>query len=242
MDSSFPQVVLLHGPRGAGKVAFALETAKKLLSCDKKEHPDLHHLFPDPESDSHPIAAIRQLIAETVLPPFSAPCKVFIIHDAEKMLPASSNALLKTLEEPPADTRFILTTTNPAALFPTVLSRCAKIAFSGVKCEGKGTPLAQQLLECRSYVDLHTLLSAQQDLSMDEADSLFQELLDRVKEHNLDRLEEMVPLIGHARQALQHNMKLKHVLEWLLVQFNLGKATNSLPKRGDFHGFAWKNV
>jgi len=219
MDQLLPQVTLLHGPRGAGKADFALDTAKKLLHCAAHEHPDLHPLFPDPESGTHSIAAIRQLITETLLPPFSAACKVFIIHEAEKMLPASSNALLKTLEEPPAGTWFLLLTTNPTALLPTVLSRCAKIPFSGV-VDAAAHPLVDALLGCSSYVDLHALLASQEDLAIDEADALFNALLTQIKAKEPDRLEEMVPLVEKARLGLQHNIKLKHVLEHLFVQFN----------------------
>ena len=95
----------------------------------KKEHPDIHLILPDPKSDQHPVANMRQLIQEAGLPPFEAPIKIFIIHDAEKMLPASSNALLKTLEEPPPHTHFILLTSQPELLLPTIVSRCCKIPF-----------------------------------------------------------------------------------------------------------------
>ncbi len=130
-----PQVLLFEGPRGVGKGLFALELARALLQSPKQAHPDLHILYPDPDSDQHPIATIRSLIDEIGLPPFEAPCKMFIIHDIEKMLPASSNALLKTLEEPPSDTQLILLTSQPSALLPTTLSRCSKIPFYPVSEE-----------------------------------------------------------------------------------------------------------
>ncbi len=95
----------------------------------KKEHPDIHLILPDPKSDQHPVAHMRQLIQEAGLPPFEAPVKIFIIHDAEKMLPASSNALLKILEEPPPYTYFILLTSQVELLLPTIISRCCKIPF-----------------------------------------------------------------------------------------------------------------
>ena len=213
------QVLLFHGPRGIGKGALALQLAQSLLKSSKDHHPDLHILYPDPESDQHLIASIRQLIAETHLPPFEAPCKVFILHDAEKMLPASSNALLKTLEEPPADTHFILITSDPAALLPTVLSRCSRVPCfaTAPSLDLKKSGLAEKLLCCTTYVELHQLLASQNDLPSAETDSLFEEILKGVRESQ--RLEEMIPLVAQARVALLHNVKLKNVLEWIFVQY-----------------------
>ncbi|HUD02294.1 MAG TPA: AAA family ATPase [Rhabdochlamydiaceae bacterium] len=126
---TLPHVLLLHGPDGVGKGHFAYEIAQTLMGRTKKEHPDIHLILPDPKSDQHPVAHMRQLIQEAGLPPFEAPVKIFIIHDAEKMLPASSNTLLKTLEEPPPRTHFILLTSQPELLLPTIVSRCCKIPF-----------------------------------------------------------------------------------------------------------------
>ena len=122
-------MLLFHGPDGIGKGHFAYEIAEFLMGRTKKEHPDIHLILPDPKSEQHPVANMRQLIQEAGLPPFEAPIKIFIIHDAEKMLPASSNALLKTLEEPPPHTHFILLTSQPELLLPTIISRCCKIPF-----------------------------------------------------------------------------------------------------------------
>ena len=61
--------------------------------------------------------------------PFEAPCKVFLIHEADRMLPTSMNALLKTLEEPVSRSITILTSSRPQALLPTITSRCFSIPF-----------------------------------------------------------------------------------------------------------------
>jgi DNA polymerase III subunit delta' len=127
---TLPSVLLFHGPAGVGKRRFAEEMALHLLASagPAESHPDLHSYFPD-KNGLHSIASIRELLRETSLPPFAAPVKVFIIHSAEKMLPTSSNALLKILEEPPAATWFILLSTDVSAILPTVFSRCRPIAF-----------------------------------------------------------------------------------------------------------------
>jgi DNA polymerase III subunit delta' len=80
---------------------------------------------------SHGIASVRLLLRKLTLTPVMGPRKVFIIGDADRLVPqtgaeAAANALLKALEEPPADTVFLLTTAEPDALLPTILSRVAR--------------------------------------------------------------------------------------------------------------------
>src|SRR5437660_4613594 len=81
---------------------------------------------------SHGIAGVRLLLRRLVLTPALARRKVFLIGDAERLVPqtgaeAAANALLKALEEPPADTAFILTTAAPESLLPTILSRVVRV-------------------------------------------------------------------------------------------------------------------
>ena len=81
---------------------------------------------------SHGIAAVRLLLRRLVLTPAMGRRKVFVIGDAERLVPqtgaeAAANALLKALEEPPADTSLILTTAAPDSLLPTILSRVVRV-------------------------------------------------------------------------------------------------------------------
>src|SRR5256884_8611105 len=81
---------------------------------------------------SHGIAAVRLLLRRLVLTPALSRRKVFLIGDAERLVPqtgaeAAANALLKALEEPPADTVFVLTTAAPDSLLPTILSRVVRV-------------------------------------------------------------------------------------------------------------------
>jgi len=81
---------------------------------------------------SHGIAAVRLLLRRLVLTPVLGRRKVFLIGDAERLVPqtgaeAAANALLKALEEPPADTAFILTTAAPDSLLPTIGSRVVRV-------------------------------------------------------------------------------------------------------------------
>jgi len=87
---------------------------------------------------SHGIASVRLLLRRLALTPAMAARKVFIIGDAERLVAqqgadAAANALLKALEEPPADSLFILTAAEPEALLPTVLSRVVRVRVTRVQ-------------------------------------------------------------------------------------------------------------
>jgi DNA polymerase III subunit delta' len=78
------------------------------------------------------INSIRMLEHRINLSPNEANYKICIIENADMMNNNTSNAFLKTLEEPPEDTIIILTSSNPNALLPTILSRCQKIPFQPI--------------------------------------------------------------------------------------------------------------
>lgn len=76
------------------------------------------------------VPQIRELERETQFRPFEGRRRVFLIEDADRLNEASSNALLKTLEEVPATSRLILITRQPASLLPTIRSRCQTMRFA----------------------------------------------------------------------------------------------------------------
>ena len=78
------------------------------------------------------VKPMRELEREANFRPFEGAARVFIVEDAEYMNDQAANALLKTLEEPPATTHLILTTTNPMALLQTIRSRCQMIRFAPI--------------------------------------------------------------------------------------------------------------
>ncbi len=105
-------------------------------SCRKvsgRRHPDLHFL----QSDGAFIKVdqIRDLQRELSLRPYQARKKACIIEDADRMNPASGNAFLKTLEEPPGDALLILLTTHGEAILPTIRSRCQILRFPPLSTE-----------------------------------------------------------------------------------------------------------
>ncbi|WP_457640630.1 DNA polymerase III subunit delta' [Persephonella sp.] len=99
---------------------------------DLTPHPDLKIISPENNKEIK-INQIREAIQFLKLK--SKKGKVIIIEKAEKMNTEASNAVLKTLEEPPENSLIILTTSNQNAILPTILSRCKKIKFKPLKKE-----------------------------------------------------------------------------------------------------------
>jgi DNA polymerase III subunit delta' len=132
--------LLFAGPDGIGKSLFA-ESFAKLLICqddprgmhkrkiESGNHPDIRIYRPEGKIGMHSIASMRQFSEEVHLAPFEAKWKVFILHEADRMLSQSANALLKTFEEPAQDAVIILLSSKPSALLPTVVSRSRPIYF-----------------------------------------------------------------------------------------------------------------
>ena len=135
---------LLVGPQDSGKTQTALSVAQ-MVNCESEtsqpcgecgpcrkigsgNHPDVHVLGND-EMDSIKIEEIRFLLSRAHLMAYEAKTKVFIIRNIELMTLEAANALLKTLEEPAANTLMILTTSVPEANLDTIKSRCHTIKF-----------------------------------------------------------------------------------------------------------------
>ncbi len=136
---------LFVGPSGVGKETVATYFARlifcqqeaqppvacgKCLACRKVasgNHPDLR--FIRPEGRQVKIGQIRELQRQIIYEPLEASRKFYIVTDAERMNAEAENCLLKTLEEPPASSVFILLTANIEALLPTTRSRCQTLQF-----------------------------------------------------------------------------------------------------------------
>lgn len=145
---------LFSGPRGVGKKEAALAFAAALLCPDRGcgcchacrrvlggVHPDLVVLAP--EGRFIMVDDIRQVNRDVFRRPYEAMVRVHVLLDAETMNKEAANALLKTLEEPPAHACFILVTSEPQRLLPTIVSRCQKVPFVNIPPE----PLASYLVQ-----------------------------------------------------------------------------------------------
>jgi len=148
---TLPPSLVFEGPAGAGKRATAVAVAQALncvhggldacgecAPCRKivrGVHPDVLIVEPG-DSGTIKIEQVREIVDRANYRPFEGRRRVVILDEADALVPAAQNALLKTLEEPPSTSVFILSTSRPDMLLPTVRSRCIRLRFAeGVKAE-----------------------------------------------------------------------------------------------------------
>ena len=135
---------LFTGPRGTGKTSTARILAKAVncLADDVSERPDntcaictainqgrLMDLIEIDAASNTSVDDVRSLIEKVAFSPSEARYKVYVIDEVHMLSTSAFNALLKTLEEPPAHVIFILATTEPHKIPATILSRCQRFDF-----------------------------------------------------------------------------------------------------------------
>jgi DNA polymerase-3 subunit delta' len=124
-----PHAMLISGSAGSGRAELAMSIAGMVNETDATgaaSHPDVHKLEPESKSRRILIEPFRQFCEPFFSTSFRpGATKTGIILEADRLHPNAANAFLKTLEEPPANTLFILVTSNPGQLPVTVVSRCA---------------------------------------------------------------------------------------------------------------------
>jgi DNA polymerase-3 subunit delta' len=116
-----------------GSAVFEIDACGECPSCRRIArliHPDVIVIEPDPDTGNIRVEDVRALNERLGYRPFEARWRVVIIDDADAMLDATQNALLKRLEEPPSSSVFVLITARPDDLLPTVRSRCPQIRFA----------------------------------------------------------------------------------------------------------------
>lgn len=136
---------LFCGPRGTGKTSIAKIFAKTIncesndhkpcMQCDnclavqEGTHPDIIEID---AASNNGVDEVRELIEKVKYAPLKGKYKVYIIDEVHMMSAGAFNALLKTIEEPPAHVIFIFATTEPQKVLPTIISRCQRYDFTKV--------------------------------------------------------------------------------------------------------------
>lgn len=144
---------LFCGAPGSGQLEAARAVAKlsvvpdvdpdirdaEYRNIDNDAHPDVRVLQPE-SAMGYLVDQAREVVEAAERTPVRGPMKVFIVDRAETLRGAAANALLKTVEEPSPDTRFVLIAPSPDAVLPTLVSRCQVVPFS---VAGPGSAAAQ---------------------------------------------------------------------------------------------------
>jgi DNA polymerase III subunit delta' len=145
LRGSLPPSLIFGGPEGVGKRRAAVALAQ-LVNCaapsetdacgscascariGRGVHPDVLIIEPG-ETGAIKIDQVRDAIERSAYRPFEGRRRVVIVDDADAMAGEAQNAMLKTLEEPPSASTFVLVTSRPDVLLPTVRSRCQHLRF-----------------------------------------------------------------------------------------------------------------
>lgn len=149
INNRIAHAYLLCGTRGTGKTSTAKIMAKAVNCLDLKDGEPCNQCemcnkinaglaidVVEIDAASHNgVANIRDIIDEVQYPPREARYKVYIMDEVHMLSDGAVNAFLKTLEEPPSRTIFILATTDPQKLPITILSRCQRFDFTRIKSE-----------------------------------------------------------------------------------------------------------
>lgn len=178
-SSRMPHAFLFTGPRGIGKTSAArilarcincelnvknkedgklVEPCGKCFACKAILEGSALDVIEIDAASNRGIDDVRQLREMVRLAPTMLTYKVFVIDECHMLTTEAANALLKTLEEPPAKTIFVLCTTEVHKVLPTIVSRCTRVAFRRAKlaeivdklskiCKAEGAELSDKSLE-----------------------------------------------------------------------------------------------
>jgi len=210
---------LFAGPEGVGKKQLALEFAAKILKSEKiVNHPDFQIL--DAGCEEIKMEAILEFIARLSLRPFLGQKKVAVINNAQNLNMQSSNALLKSLEEPPESTVIILIS-NSRKLLPTIISRCQLFSFSGFSekqlkafAQHQGLSVGANILALSFGSPAKLMALTKNTQSADEQTAVIEEFKN-IKSYGIaERLLSIAKYAADEQQVLE-----KKITDWCSWQF-----------------------
>ncbi|MBQ6010795.1 MAG: hypothetical protein IJL17_19860 [Kiritimatiellae bacterium] len=147
--------LLVGGVRG-----MAGELAERVLHLlfgpgDLRVHPDIHRLVPEKKSRIISVDAMRERMIDPMeKTTFMGGWKAGVVVGADRLRTESANAFLKTLEEPPPHTLFLLLSERPEQLLPTIISRCQRIDLPDARAQQLEEPYRTQVLDILAGDDL----------------------------------------------------------------------------------------
>ncbi|MCW5314016.1 DNA polymerase III subunit gamma/tau [Nostoc sp. KVJ3] len=212
--SKIAPAYLFTGPRGTGKTSSARILAKS-LNCLKSDKPTaepcgvcevcqgitkgyaLDVIEIDAASNTG-VDNIRELIEKAQFAPVQCRYKVYVIDECHMLSTQAFNALLKTLEEPPRHVVFVLATTDPQRVLPTIISRCQRFDFRRIQLEA----MVKHLSAIASYESIHispeavTLVAQLSQGGLRDAESLLDQLGLLAGEVTPDRVWDLVGTVS----------------------------------------------
>lgn len=226
--------------KGGSEPCMTCHSCKQVMSGN---HPDLIYVKHE-KPGSIGVDDVREQINDTIMiRPYSSYYKIYIVDEAEKMTVQAQNALLKTIEEPPAYAVIILITTNQEAFLPTILSRCVQMKLKPLKDFTIKSYLTQNLHIPEKDADIcaafarGNLGKAIHLASSDEFKELFQKVMVLVK--NVKTMD-ISMLLDCIREMKEQNFDIGEVLDLMqlwyrdVLMFKVTKDMNLLIFKDEY--------
>ena len=226
--------------KGGSEPCMTCHSCKQVMSGN---HPDLIYVKHE-KPGSIGVDDVREQINDTIMiRPYSSYYKIYIVDEAEKMTVQAQNALLKTIEEPPAYAVIILITTNQEAFLPTILSRCVQMKLKPLKDFTIKSYLTQNLHIPEKDADIcaafarGNLGKAIHLASSDEFKELFQKVMVLVK--NVGTMD-ISMLLDCIREMKEQNFDIGEVLDLMqlwyrdVLMFKVTKDMNLLIFKDEY--------